>query len=1231
MKKIYLFLAMLLGMFSSTATFAQPTIKIGDKWYMADLEAELVTPDMVSSPYTETAEGSIENMFDGQAGTFWHSVWTGGSVTPGLHYFQVELPIDMPELVMFKYVRRSSADNDHTTLWSVRGTDDFEAEKDDCPIVVEVDTPFTSKEETCWSQPFAPGSYTYLRFYSERQAGASYQDRGYFHVGEFQIYPVVEATEDKVAGELLYEAFLKYEPQLYEYEYGDEPGFYDEDAYWAFDAAVTELETKGENPPADLTVAQAEQIIADCESALQALKASKKQLVLASGYYRIKAGMGYTNDVPTGEKDEEGNDITESMDVDKYMCGYRSNGKLWAIWATPDFTDLVDNAQALWKIDAKGDGTYDIVSIYHDGRFTQVERSTNAEMDPESTSLMAIDVVTTEDGISYANLRVSTQDADNYYYLHQGGHNNGEGVSGYILGWCTTWSGACGASEWCFEKVEDDEAAKIISDFAVTKDKDKWVADLKFILDDVPAKITIAKDIQTIVEEDTPVISDENWITSPCSDSSEGQHIEYLWDGDGSTFWHSSWHGEYEIEPHHFIQVEIPEDMGTAVFRMTRRNTTSGNQINKWTVWGTNSDFEETLYDDEPMIQGSEGLEKLADLTTPYHAGKNTEVCTSEVFDTKGYKYLRFYVAGTCNNDGTQGGNEKFFHLAEFQLYKGHTYQSPTNQYAVMGSVATNLEAQIANVTGVADEDLDYSTHYAPLKAAYDAFIAIYVDPTALRDAILAASDKLESVVVGTNPGFWSSNAAAPLTNVVNEATAYNEAGAYTPSGAEDLIARLESETADVDSKIIPVQEGKWYRIRYGTEDEYAQYGWPTDGNTTDYWNTDDHTNDDEYVYNEAIFGKFLIPATWEDVTLGQNDNGDDVKGHRVIALTTEEIVADTYVFADADEDIEEKDLSMWRFIKVGDGYAIQNKATGLFMQKNGDMRVSPSPSLFSQLAAGYGQNTFIESSLENGTQGSPMHLARNYNILTTWGSKQSDGLWSGMGGYDGRRACFFVEEVGDVASDFTSADFKINFVPGDIYGRCFPVTITVKDPEQGELWTVNSLESTDETVKVTLAKITETTIPAGRPFFYVAAGDFDPDADVDAVPSDFSLAFDIINTPQTSGYLKGTFDSKKMEERFLTAGSGHEDGALKFYNAGTTLGNNRVYITPNGESFPSSAALEIVFDANAGDGIQSALQNIARTGDIYTIDGRLVGKGNLNSLNQKGIYILNGTKVIVK
>ena len=93
----------------------------------------------------------------------------------------------------------------------------------------------------------------------------------------------------------------------------------------------------------------------------------------------------------------------------------------------------------------------------------------------------------------------------------------------------------------------------------------------------------------------------------------------------------------------------------------------------------------------------------------------------------------------------------------------------------------------------------------------------------------------------------------------------------------------------------------------------------------------------------------------------------------------------------------------------------------------------------------------------------------------------------------------------------------------------------------------------------------------------------------------------------------------------------------FEFKNANTSLGDNRVYITDIDEeagAFARKATLEINFDESLVDDINTVLNKIAKTtDDIYTLDGRYVGRGNLNTLSRmgKGIYILNGVKVAVK
>ena len=151
----------------------------------------ITSVDQLSSPYSDYDEGPLDALIDKNVNTFWHSDWHNGSVAPGTHYLQVEMP-DMTgiDFIQFQYTRRNIA-SDQTTQWGVYGTHDPDAAKEDCTLLGEFFMPLGSNNETLMSEAFCHQGYPYLRFYSDAQQGSSGQ-RGYFHIAEFQLYPVVE-------------------------------------------------------------------------------------------------------------------------------------------------------------------------------------------------------------------------------------------------------------------------------------------------------------------------------------------------------------------------------------------------------------------------------------------------------------------------------------------------------------------------------------------------------------------------------------------------------------------------------------------------------------------------------------------------------------------------------------------------------------------------------------------------------------------------------------------------------------------------------------------------------------------------------------------------------------------------------------------------------------------------------------------------------------------------------
>ena len=144
----------------------------------------VTSASQLSSPYTETREGSIEALLDGSTTTYWHSDWSQGSVPNGTHYLQVEMTDLSASDIIMAFSRRPSR-NDHVTEWAVYGTNDYNAAKEDCYFLATLLTPYVINTETLYSTLFNTQGYQYLRFYIQ----GTTSDRGYGHMSEFQLYP----------------------------------------------------------------------------------------------------------------------------------------------------------------------------------------------------------------------------------------------------------------------------------------------------------------------------------------------------------------------------------------------------------------------------------------------------------------------------------------------------------------------------------------------------------------------------------------------------------------------------------------------------------------------------------------------------------------------------------------------------------------------------------------------------------------------------------------------------------------------------------------------------------------------------------------------------------------------------------------------------------------------------------------------------------------------------------
>lgn len=1080
-----------------------------------------------------------------------------------------------------------------------------------------------------------------------------------FAVAQQFTIKLTKMSELEVAEDDLIAAVTKYEPYIQEgstpFVYGDGPGNYTEATVTAFEEAF--YKCVNEDSWEAKTPEYINGLIDALNQAYQNVLDSKLPMSLADGYYRFRTGINY-------------NDGTE-----KYMYSELSGDQTIVKWGTLE--DLGTNCPSLFKVTNK-DGVYDIVNMSNDFRFNNVTGNP-VTMSSTSTNLMVMEPITTIDGVTYVNIRTNSQDPakNKYIYLHQAGHSSGAGSGGNLTAWEPSYpagtSNSMGGSEWAIVPVPEATANDILEKYAPIKEKTILLNNYRLLKAEVKDALAQAKDIQ----EYTELITNASQFSSPFSDSEEGTSFEALIDNTPSTYWHSDWHPSGAALPNHthYLQVELNEPVHNLIQLQITRRPSQNDHITLWGVYGANSqDVPDVLYtedeaaaynEEHSLSPGDEGYVsagdvkipgtpadwvELASLATPF--GNNTETKVSDEFDTQGFKYLRFWIDGTSSNRG-------YGHVSEFQLLL--PVPNPKSQYAYMGEVATNLDALYHQLAKNADENIT-KDQYESLVAAYDAFKGQFVDPTELRELLVEVEAIANGVVVGTEPGYWTSSTEGDaLKQTYQDAKAYDADGIYVANKSNEFIETLKSQTEAVKNAVIGIKENTWYRISFGSAEEFVARGWDlVAGEEVK------ATDVDQTVTDEALWGKFVTLAKSGSEKTTVTYEGDDpsttdteetsytreITINQVLPFNMEE---DLYtrgggLYVDSDEDIEDKDLSMFRFVNVGDtAYVLQNKATGLYVKAaggSGAVKLDFVPTLFSVQAIGYGQNLIAAKNLLTNAKENYLHIQRSGNNVVTWDATAP-----------GSRSGLYITEAGD-ATAYEAPAFRDSVHVGEIYTRCYPISLWLDEEEEGiAMYTVNSLTVNNGEAEITFGPIEK--VDAGRPYILIAGSpndyvwvDDDPETEADEtqrpVKKDvkFHHGDDFVTKAQDTNVLKGTFTQKEIDGGYIVSGGALLDVLGQY---ATDQERNKFYATADaitdkvpafnaymgeGDKVALNAGVTITIKFDEEDAIANVVTEVAKGGAIYTIDGRLVSKhGNLNTLRRlgKGTYILNGKKVLVK
>ena len=1033
------------------------------------------------------------------------------------------------------------------------------------------------------------------------------------------------------------------------------------------------------------TTEKMEQLLADYKALVKAVQDSQKPRALtniAPGYYQIHSANIWTNTRPVYYTEETAAAYNEEHQLAEGDEGYVKAGDptgetenynpIKAIYSNKEnqlhYATLDENKiEYLWKIEAvEGKPTeYRLINMLNGYVIYQAATSATVVLAENDTITALFDYrgETTNQLTGETTPQVSIRSAlyaeTSYNCLHANGWGNGATVTNNIVG----WEGGTGAaaSQWYLAPVDAAKAEELLADPSIAAGKKitAMIAKADSIIAIAPAQIEIAKD-KSAACDTTVNVANEDVFFSPYHCPVEGS-IAGAFDDDPETFWHSNWQSGNEYaysntNGTNFFVINDAEEAinGGLAVTMTRRKQAQNDHLLQLTVYGSNddydvdSDLENIKGGGEPMGEWTE----LGVLNFPFKSA--TETLTSNAIEFDGqYAYYKFLITKTDLNRG-------YSHFAEFKLYPATiTQKYEVSQYQARQTLADNLTAAIEAWEGkefAADslklaEDADFQAYYDALVEAYNAWAAVYTNPEALRNAIAGAPDD-NLFVVGNNPGEWQEGVETPAT-VVAQAQAYDESGEYTPAQSEAYVKAIEDAIANVYEKANKVKDNVWYRFTFANEEMYETYGWDKTGSkeagVTDIA--------DEFIQqSEALWGKFVaVGELAKNYVPYTALNADKEEVEKALTIYSSKTAEESYegihlqYFEEGVEEFENGE-DLFRFIPANDtAYMIQNKATGLYIRGTYPVTLSATPSYFQISAIGTGANAIrVKNVLDKEDVGyNYLHAERSTNRLTTWDVKTL-----------GSNSMMYIKEAEPI-TEIPATEYTKKLWPGEYYAQTLPVSVSINEGEAATAYGAQVVVDGDQAT-VVLKKIEATVIEHGTPFIMIADCDeyvpydtawaaiekevivsetidslYEYDEAVDMIDAKYArikMTYQegVDTLAHTLLDLKGTIGGEDVK-----AGKGITINADEFKHilTPTSIGQYGAYIVTNfGERDEILLnAIQVEVNGSIDTGIEETLDKVVKGGNIYTVGGQLVGKGNVNTINKlpAGIYIVNGVKVI--
>ena len=780
----------------------------------------------------------------------------------------------------------------------------------------------------------------------------------------------------------------------------------------------------------------------ECERVYHALKSAWDNLVasgpkqLTPGYYRIVSSYPK---------------FQETQDVEKAMYATNEGEVKWKTYDREDPTmgwELLKNEDGSWSL--KNLGTQQYVSG-SDGTSASGSLKYVTSFDGEGHSIELQLLENKDFNIFYKDMKA----------MNMAGHSSGGGIEGYIVGWT---EGTLSPASWYLRPLGTDTAVSFsqygifakkrleltnLIDSAQEKYNKGWNA----VIDAKPEHWLVTLDDYN--DDKTVVFSNadhNSWNPIP-----DGEGYTGLLDEDSLTYWQSCWQNKPDEEQ--FLQFKLNKPVQQfAVYLNKRRN--QGNQATQLDFYVSNDTTDVNGWVKAGSIKGLPGQTGLNEPILSYQS--------DPIYLLDAYQFVRVYWKSSYGHTHFAGFH---FQNVEIQANSLNNREDIKGQVDILEEALTEASLVLQNEQSTLDE---VSLIYDKLDAAYREYNQILPDATALKAYIEEVKEVYNTSVseetytdvtkIYPDPGTYNESDREQLKLAIEDVeeslNQFEKDFTYSQSDIDNLMQQLKDAFLSFKNKqrwIVAADSenaGVWYHIAA------SQRYFDITGKEQDYC-YDSETGNVKYVRHGMLYIK-PENGLMKDATLHVG--------------TIEEMLANG---------VADLDYATWRFVNVGDtAYAIQNKATGLFVSKDGVYaELSLNPSLFKLDEIGYG-SFILDGYNMRGEAWDPLHVQTLYQKVAYWENRDLNG-----------GSCWDIyttdrTEQGEPVGDYQFPVINYDRVPlGRIMTSSFPIGLQSVTDDYSEGLPVYEVTDAGK-LGVVLSPRKTAMLQAGEPFFYLPSND---------------------------------------------------------------------------------------------------------------------------------------------